>query len=107
LARAKADLAHVKSLPSGDFPKWHPVEIEMPETPKDYNLDSPSVVYILRYLDASYFELLSSQSSDKATSLEIADAKRYEDVLERLTAWIANLRGTQEVDLPEMANSNA
>ena len=57
-------------------------------------------------MDASYFELLSSQSSDRSNGLEIADADRFQKLLERLKSWVASIKDTQEIDAPEMANTN-
>lgn len=107
LGRMEADLGYANSVPKLDLPKWHPVEIDMPDMPSDYNLDSPSVVYILRLMDAGYHELLNSQSSDKSNGLETADSDRYQRLIDRLKNWVANIRATQEIDAPEMANINA
>jgi len=104
LARMEADLAYAVSQPKLDLPKWHPVVIDMPEMPTDYNLDSPTVVYILRLMDAGYHELLNSQSSDKSNGLEDADHARYQRLIDRLKNWVANVKATQEIDAPEMAN---
>lgn len=106
LARLERDLQHVVAMPKLDLPKWHKQEIEMPEIQTDYQVDNASVEYVLRILDAGYFELVSSQSSSLSNGLEIADAKRVEMLISRLKAWIVALKDTQEVDVPEHANSN-
>jgi len=100
----QADFDYFKGQTALDLPKSHPEDIELPDLNKEYNYDSPRVVFLLRLLDAGMHELKASQSAEKASGIEPPDAARYQAVLDGITGWIANMEATQPVDAPEHAN---
>ncbi len=108
LDRLQKDLDHFAALDKLDLPKWQPTTLPLPDIPDNdiSGLDNPHAKYVITMLDAMYYELVNSQSSELGSSLEAPDKTRCEAVIQKLYSWLTTLEDTQPMDLPEGANAN-
>lgn len=103
IARFERVVAFIAASPKLDLPKWHRNEMDIPAYNGDLDVQSANVEYILRVLDAAYFEIAESQSSDLSNGLEDADKGRLDKLIQRLKDWVQAIKDSEQVDMPETA----
>jgi hypothetical protein len=103
IARFERVVEFIAASPKLDLPKWHRNEMDVPGYDSNLNVQSANVEYILRVLDAAYFEIAESQSSDLSNGLEVADKGRLDKLIQRLKDWVQAIKDSEQVDMPETA----
>lgn len=107
LLSAKSFKSWVVKAPNLDLPKTHPngVEVVVPEPIKD--CENADILDILRMLDALICELVNGQSADLSTGLISFDAKRFDDIVNKIELFLTDYVGkATPLDLPESAISS-
>lgn len=103
IARCETVINFIAGAPKLDLPKWHRNEMEIPGYEVKYDVQSANVEYILRVLDAQFFEIAESQSSDLSNGFETADKGRLDKLIQRLKDWVAAIEASEQIDMPETA----
>lgn len=105
--RIEFALNFVSGSPKLDLPKSHPKEYQLRELAAYEETESPNLRYMLAAVESMYLEIASGQSSDLSNSLELADQNRVAKLVQRSRDFVQFVKDSEQIDAPEMANTNA
>lgn len=104
LTGAKTHKAHVIASPQLDTPEFHPRDIktECPSLPAIDAVENESIKDWARLAYALHYEMVNSQSSRMSTGLISHDAKRFDDITDKMTNFLKDyVEKILPLDLPE------
>lgn len=94
--------AWIIAQPELDLPETHPEDYAIPDAPEVVASESESIADIAIMLGKMRDELVASQSAQLATGLISHDATRFDAILAKINAFIADyVEPTTPLDLPE------
>lgn len=94
--------AWVIAQPELDLPETHPEDYPIPPAPESDLPENESIADIAIMLGKMRDELIASQSAQLATGLITHDATRFDAILAKINAFIADyVEPTTPLDLPE------
>ena len=92
-----------------DAPHWHVRAIQLKELPPPVETENASLLDVVRMLELMSVELTNSQSKDLPAGMTVHDSTRFDQNLNRLSAFLEEYleSETQPLDLPEAASDES